>query len=246
MSTRIILRRGTTEEHDNFSGVEGEVTFDTDKGTVVAHTGSGDGTGVTIAKESLVIANTDRIIALEDAKVTTWSDEVSDDKYPSEKLVKDYVDDKVESANDANEIGVNPTGSLESDNVQAGLEELQGDIDTLNADDTTEGSVAKLVKDGTARNKKALGTTTNVRHDKVLGSTNVIEMVYDGDTLTTVRYTGDDADTPIYYRDVLEYNDDNVLINVKHFNGTADLDTESGKTELGYTDGKLTTSTYTE
>ena len=247
MSTRIILRRGTTSEHDDFDGVEGEITFDTDKGTAIAHTGSGAGTGVALAKSSSVVANTERIATIETSKVTEWSDEVSDDNYPSEKLVKEYVDNKVESVNDASEIGVDSKGNLESDNVQAGLEELQGDIDTINNDDSTEGSIAYAVAKGISKSENALGVKNNLRHDKILKSTNVIEVIYDGDKVTTIRYNGDDADTPIYYRDELEYNDDDKLVTIKHYNGTADLDTESGKTELSYnSDGKLITSSYSE
>ena len=40
MATRVRLRRGTTAQHDSFTGVEGEVTVDTDKKTVVVHDGS--------------------------------------------------------------------------------------------------------------------------------------------------------------------------------------------------------------
>lgn len=39
MSKRIQLRRGTTAEHNTFTGAVGEVTVDTDKKTVVVHDG---------------------------------------------------------------------------------------------------------------------------------------------------------------------------------------------------------------
>ena len=37
MSKRTQLRRGTTSEHDLYQGLDGEVTVDTDKNTVVSH-----------------------------------------------------------------------------------------------------------------------------------------------------------------------------------------------------------------
>lgn len=40
MATRVRLRRGTTAQHASFTGVEGEVTVDTDKKTAVVHDGS--------------------------------------------------------------------------------------------------------------------------------------------------------------------------------------------------------------
>lgn len=40
MATRIRLRRGTTAQHNSFTGVEGEVTVDTDKKTVIVHDGT--------------------------------------------------------------------------------------------------------------------------------------------------------------------------------------------------------------
>lgn len=39
MSKRIQLRRGTTTEHNTFTGADGEVTVDTDKKTLVVHDG---------------------------------------------------------------------------------------------------------------------------------------------------------------------------------------------------------------
>jgi len=40
MATELKLRKGTTAEHSTFTGAEAEVTFDTDKNTVVAHDGT--------------------------------------------------------------------------------------------------------------------------------------------------------------------------------------------------------------
>ena len=42
-------------------------------------------------------------------KVTSWSDTVSDNKYPSEKLVKDSLDTKEAIANKATSFGVTPS-----------------------------------------------------------------------------------------------------------------------------------------
>lgn len=51
MSIAVKLRRGTTTEHATFTGLEGEVTVDTTKDTVVVHDGSTAG-GVPLAKEA--------------------------------------------------------------------------------------------------------------------------------------------------------------------------------------------------
>jgi len=40
MATELKLRKGTTAEHSTFTGAEAEVTFDTDKNTIVAHDGA--------------------------------------------------------------------------------------------------------------------------------------------------------------------------------------------------------------
>jgi len=40
MATELRLRRGTTAEHENFTGAQAEVTVDTDKNTVIVHDGS--------------------------------------------------------------------------------------------------------------------------------------------------------------------------------------------------------------
>lgn len=42
-SQRIKLRRGTTAQQQNFTGAEGEVTFDTDKNTLIVHDGTTKG-----------------------------------------------------------------------------------------------------------------------------------------------------------------------------------------------------------
>lgn len=92
----------------------------------------------------------------------------------------------------------------------------------------------------------AVGITENIRrYDKILGSLDIIDMVYTGDNLTTARYEGDD-DSTIYYRDVMSYTDGN-LTDVKHFYGTTNLITASASTTLTYdVNGNLATATYTE
>ena len=49
MSKQVQLRRGSTAQHSTFTGVEAEVTVDTDKKTLVVHDGSTVG-GVPLPK----------------------------------------------------------------------------------------------------------------------------------------------------------------------------------------------------
>jgi hypothetical protein len=55
MANALQLRRGTTTQHNTFTGLAGEVTVDTDKETVVVHDGSTAG-GFPLAKESDITA----------------------------------------------------------------------------------------------------------------------------------------------------------------------------------------------
>jgi hypothetical protein len=57
MATALRLRRGTTSQHSTFTGLEGEVTVDTTKDTVVVHNGSTAG-GFPLAKFSEVVSKT--------------------------------------------------------------------------------------------------------------------------------------------------------------------------------------------
>lgn len=59
MAIQLQLRRGTTTEHNTFTGAVGEVTVDTDKKTVVVHDGTTVGGHPVAAK-----ANTDGTISL--------------------------------------------------------------------------------------------------------------------------------------------------------------------------------------
>lgn len=56
MTTAIKRRRGTTAQHATFAGLEGELTIDTTKDTVVVHDGATAG-GFPLAKESQVTSN---------------------------------------------------------------------------------------------------------------------------------------------------------------------------------------------
>ncbi len=57
MATEIKLRRGSTSQHTSFNGAEGEVTFDTDKHTLIVHNNEGNGTGRQVALLSDVQAS---------------------------------------------------------------------------------------------------------------------------------------------------------------------------------------------
>ena len=53
MARRLQLRRGSTSQHNSFTGAIGEVTVDTSKKTLVVHDGLTQG-GIPLAKESSV------------------------------------------------------------------------------------------------------------------------------------------------------------------------------------------------
>ncbi len=57
MAKLLKLRRGTTSDHNSFTGAEGEVTVDTTKDTLVVHDGSTQG-GHALAKASEAVATT--------------------------------------------------------------------------------------------------------------------------------------------------------------------------------------------
>lgn len=54
MAKQFQLRRGTTEQHANFTGAQGEVTFDTVLRTLVAHDGETPGGQVMISIDLLI------------------------------------------------------------------------------------------------------------------------------------------------------------------------------------------------
>lgn len=43
MTKQVQIRRGTTAQHNSFTGAEAEITYDTDKKTAVAHDGTTPG-----------------------------------------------------------------------------------------------------------------------------------------------------------------------------------------------------------
>lgn len=55
MTTRVKIRRGTTAEHQVFTGAEAEVTYDTDKKALVVHDGVTQG-GFEVAKQGNLLA----------------------------------------------------------------------------------------------------------------------------------------------------------------------------------------------
>ena len=57
MAKALQRRRGTTAEHANFTGLEGEFTYDTTEKRIVVHDGATAG-GIPMAKESEVLKNT--------------------------------------------------------------------------------------------------------------------------------------------------------------------------------------------
>jgi|TARA_B100000035_G_scaffold295247_1_gene286171 RNase P/RNase MRP subunit p29 len=57
MTTQVQFRRGTTLQHETFTGAEGEITVDTDKNTLVVHDGSLAG-GYEVASKRLLMAMT--------------------------------------------------------------------------------------------------------------------------------------------------------------------------------------------
>ena len=108
-------------------------------------------------------------------------------------------------------------------------------------------SVALSKKEEVDTASNAIGTVGDVkRYDKILGSMDIIATTKNGaGKLILVRYAGDD-DTSAYFRDVLSYDVDNKLEEVKHYYGTTDLVTASAITTLGYTGSDLTSTSYTE
>ena len=55
MTTQVQFLRGTTAQHQTFTGAEGEITVDTDKRTAIVHDGNQPG-GFELAQKTLVVA----------------------------------------------------------------------------------------------------------------------------------------------------------------------------------------------
>jgi len=62
MAKQVQFRRGTSTEHNSFTGVVGEVTFDTTIGTLRAHDGTTVG-GNRLAKFSEIVATSRQVVA---------------------------------------------------------------------------------------------------------------------------------------------------------------------------------------
>lgn len=55
MTTQVQFRRGTTTQHQTFTGAEGEITVDTDRNTAVVHDGVRAG-GYQLATQRSLVA----------------------------------------------------------------------------------------------------------------------------------------------------------------------------------------------
>ena len=115
-------RKGTTAQHAVFTGVQGEITIDTDKNTVVVHDGVTPG-GFPLAKVSDVTARSDTIATLRASNLT-----------PSTIYVTGYHT-KGDGAFGSNIFRWNPTSTeddnggtiIKLDSVATGRYELQYD-----------------------------------------------------------------------------------------------------------------------
>lgn len=150
MALAIQRRRGTSAQHATFTGLQGEVTVDTSKKTLVVHDGATAG-GFPLATEANLNA-------------------VADAALLNETAIDDHIADGTD-AHDASAISVTPTGNIAATDVQAALAELdsekasntalttvQNDVSSLNGDVTTlEGAVTAL---GNDKLDKSGGTIT--------------------------------------------------------------------------------------
>lgn len=71
------LRRGTTSQHAGFAGAEGEVTVDTDKDTLIVHTGGAAGSGVELRRKDDTIAGSE----IDDNAVTSGKISATDTNF---------------------------------------------------------------------------------------------------------------------------------------------------------------------
>ena len=76
MPTVVQFRKGTTSEHSTFTGANGEITIDTDKGVVVVHDATTQG-GIPLAKESEVSNIDNASITTASMKATKYEDTFS-------------------------------------------------------------------------------------------------------------------------------------------------------------------------
>ena len=164
MAKLLKLRRGTTSQHNSFTGAEGEVTVDTTKDTIVVHDGSTQG-GIPLAKESSV-------------PVVIDEDDMSSNNaaaVPSQQSVKAYVDAGDLSLIDEDNMATNSaTRPPSQQSVKA----------YVDAADATKAPLASPALTGTATavnltlsgNLTVNGTTTTVATTNTTVTDNLLEL----------------------------------------------------------------------
>lgn len=152
---------GTELTPENIQGIggteltrEGEISVDSSDSELKVHLDSATRTVVTedqtqVLTNKTIDADLNTISDLEVdnlksgvLNVSTTLSGASDTQLPSALAVKTYIDDKAAAQNEASEISVVPAGTIIATNVQAAIEELDGDIqghinDTVDAHDAS-------------------------------------------------------------------------------------------------------------
>jgi len=214
----------------------GELTSVNVQDGLVELQGDIDGFGEVTDDHEERIASTETKVSDNTDAITENKNNIDLNRDDVETNASNIKDNEADISNNADAIKVN------KDNI-ATHETRLDDQDDLDVEHTTKIATNTLK---IAKNTKVCGTNGLERYDKILSSTDMIKMEYDADdNLSLIRYTDDGGDENPYYRDVLEYEEDN-LVKIKHYYNTEDLDTESGKTVLRYTDGVLIATEYTE
>lgn len=146
---QVQLRRGTTSDHGTFAGAEGEVTVDTDKDTLMVHTGGGAGTGVELRRKDDTIATA----------------EIDDNAVTSAKISSTDTTFNVNDSN--NNIG---TGALADANYQLTVDGGTGK-DTIYA----KGNQASAYVDLNLENESSTGNGGRMR---IIQGSNVASFQY--------------------------------------------------------------------
>ena len=112
------LRRGTTSQHAGFAGAEGEVTVDTDKDTLIVHTGGAAGSGVELRRKD------DTISGSEIDNNTITATQIADDAVTPAKISST---DTLLNVNDTHQtigLGIlaNATGSFPKVKMDGGVQ----------------------------------------------------------------------------------------------------------------------------
>ena len=162
MAKQLQLRRGTTTQHSSFTGLDGEVTVDTTKKTVVVHDGSTAG-GEVLATEGYVDAQTHLSLIDEDNMTTN-----SATRPPSQQSVKAYVDTTVAATNEL---------------VEDSSPQLGGDLDLNNNDITGTGGIPAGNLTGTIADARMPDLTGEVTTSAGTVSTAIASNVVDEDNL---------------------------------------------------------------